>query len=89
MGDRSTLGVAAAQELQRLRDEGCQIIGPGPMTAGQGPPVEPAREPLPGSHVQIRCGDRFVEGLGGTPDEAVWDALAKLRGYDPTGSVIA
>jgi hypothetical protein len=83
------LSLAAEQELQRLRDEGCQVMGPGPVTRGQGPPAGPVREPLPGSHVQIRCGERFVEGLGGTPDEAVWDAIEKLRGYDPTGSVIA
>jgi hypothetical protein len=87
--DTPALSVAAAAELERLRDGGCQVTGPGPVTAGQSPPAEPVREPLPGSHVQIRCGHRFVEGLGGTPEEAVWDALAKLRGYDPTGSVIA
>ena len=32
--------------------------------------------------------DRFIEGLGGTPDQAVRHASAKLEGYDPIGSVI-
>ena len=78
-----------AQELDRLRAEGCEVFGPGPMTPGETAPIEgPGTPALPGSHVQIRCGHRFVEGLGGTPDEAVRDAIAKLEGYDPTGNVI-
>jgi hypothetical protein len=57
------------------------VFGPGPLTPGQGPPVPgPGAPVLPGAHVQVRCGGRFVEGLGGTPDEAVRDALDKLEG---------
>lgn len=85
----ATLSPDLAQELDRLRAEGCEVFGPGPMTPGETAPTEGAGTPaLPGSHVQIRCGHRFVEGLGGTPDEAVRDAIAKLEGYDPTGKVI-
>jgi hypothetical protein len=86
---RATISEDSARALQRLRDDGCEVFGPGPVTRGQGPPTAgEATEAMPGSHVQVRCGGRFVEGLGGTPDEAVRDALAKLEGYDPTGSVI-
>jgi hypothetical protein len=78
----ATMSPEAARDLERLREQGCQVIGPGAMTPGQTPPAGPVREPLPGSHVQIRCGERFVEGFGGTPDEAVRDAIAKLDGID-------
>jgi hypothetical protein len=85
----ATLSDDSARALQRLRDEGCEVFGPGPVTRGQGPPIGgEGVEAMPGAHVQVRCGHRFVEGLGGTPDEAVRDALAKLEGEDRTGSVI-
>jgi hypothetical protein len=85
----ATLGEDTARALERLRQQGCEVFGPGPVTPGQGPPTTgPGAPALPGAHVQIRCGRRFVEGLGGTPDEAVRDALGKLEGYDPTDSVI-
>lgn len=72
-----------ARELDDLRERGFQIIGPGPVTAGATPPAEPVAEPMPGMHVQIRAGHRFVEGFGGTADEAVRDAVGKLEPYDP------
>jgi len=73
-----------AQELQRLRDEGCLIIGPSGVAPGDTPPTGHDPTAGAGSHVQIRRGSRFIEGFGGTPDEAVRDALGKLEPYDPT-----
>jgi hypothetical protein len=84
---QETLSAASEQTLERLRAHGCEVFGPGPMTPGQTTPTPDAATRTPGMHVQIRCGHRFVEGLGATADEAVSDALAKLEGYDPTGSV--
>jgi hypothetical protein len=79
-----TLSEAMAQELQRLRDEGCLVIGPSGVAPGDTPPTADASATGAGSHVQIRRGHRFVEGFGGTPDEAVRDALGKMEPYDPT-----
>jgi hypothetical protein len=76
-------------EVERLRALGYQVIGPGPMTQGQTSPTPDAADPMPGMHVQIRHGSRFVEGFGATADEALRDAAVKLEGYDPTGSVVA
>jgi hypothetical protein len=80
----SSLSPELARELDRLRERGFQVIGPGPVTAGETPPAGPVAHPMPGMHVQIRAGHRFIEGLGGTADEAVRDALGKLEPYDPT-----
>jgi hypothetical protein len=80
----SSLSPETARELDRLRERGFQVIGPGPVTAGETPPAGPVAQPMPGMHVQIRAEHRFVEGFGGTADEAVRDALGKLEPYDPT-----
>jgi hypothetical protein len=77
-----------ALELDRLRERGYQVTGPGPMTIGETPPAGPIANPMPGMHVQVRAGHRLVEGLGGSADEAVRDALGKLEGYDPTRTVV-
>ena len=87
MSGEATLSAESVRELDLLRERGCEVFGPGPMTRGETTPTAEAGEPLAGMHVQVRCGHRFVEGLGGTAEEAVRDALAKLGGYDPTGSV--
>jgi hypothetical protein len=84
----ATLTPESIRELERLREAGCEVFGPGPMTPGETPPTADPANPMPGMHVQVRCGHRFVEGLGGTAEEAVRDALAKLGGYDPTGTVV-
>lgn len=78
------LSPETARELEHLRERGFQVIGPGPVTPGETPPAGPVARPMPGMHVQIRAGHRFVEGFGGTADEAVTDALGKLEPYDPT-----
>lgn len=78
-----TLSPGMAQELQRLRDEGAMVIGPSGVAPGDTPPTADQQAAGAGSHVQIRRGSRFVEGFGGTPDEAVRDALGKLQPYDP------
>jgi hypothetical protein len=84
----ATLSAQTVRELERLREQGCEVFGPGPMTRGETTPTPDAAEPMPGMHVQVRCGHRFVEGLGGSAEEAVRDALVKLEGYDPTRPVV-
>ena len=80
----TTLDPALERQLAELRAQGCRIVGPGPMTQGETPPAEGTTAATPGVHVQIVRGHRMVEGLGGTADEAVRDALGKLTEYDPT-----
>jgi hypothetical protein len=75
-----------AQRLDALRREGCLVIGPGPVSTTVATPTPDAPAGA-GMHVQIGCGSRFVEGFGGTKDEAVSDALDKLEGYSVTSSV--
>jgi len=77
-----TLSPELQRELEALRQAGYQVIGPGPVRPGQSPPTPGAPVAMPGAHVQIGDGTRLIEGLGGTADEAVRDALAKLR-HDP------
>ena len=84
---QAILSEAAGRDLALLRDKGCEVFGPGPVTPGQTTPTPDARTTLPGMHVQIRCAHRFVEGFGATADEAVADAIAKLDGYDPARHV--
>jgi hypothetical protein len=67
-----------ANTLADLRDKGCKVFGPGPVTRGATTPTEDAADTFPGSHVQIACGSVMVEGFGATLDEAVTDALMKL-----------
>lgn len=74
--------------IERLRAEGAEVFGPGPVTKGSTTPTADDDATSPGMHVQIAQGSRLVEGFGGTPDEAMGDALVKLPGYDPTGYVI-
>jgi hypothetical protein len=74
-----------ARRLDELRASGHRVFGPGPTTPGETTPTPDARVVGPGMHMQIAdAGGRFVEGFGGTADEAARDALAKLEGYDPT-----
>ena len=84
---KTTLSESYARDIERLREQGCDVFGPGPMTPGETTPTPDAAVTGPGMYVQIRCGHRFVEGIGATADEAVADGLRKLEGYDPTGSV--
>jgi hypothetical protein len=71
--------------LREVRAAGGRVIGPGPVTPGETAPTADARITLPGMHVQIALGSRFVEGIGASADEAVRDALDKLAGYEATG----
>jgi hypothetical protein len=74
--------------IERLRAEGAEVFGPGPVQKGSTTPTKDDVAESPGMHVQIAPGSRLVEGFGGTADEAMRDALLKLPGYDPTAPVI-
>jgi hypothetical protein len=76
-----------AGELDALRASGCTVFGPGPVSFSESVPRPDPSDAGPGMHVQIGCGSRFVEGFGGTADEAVSDALAKLDGYPVDAAV--
>lgn len=84
------LGLSAgmAQTLEVLRSKGCRVFGPGPVTPGATTPTADQTNSLPGMHVQISCGSLFVEGFGGTADEALADAVMKLDGRDEGGQVV-
>lgn len=84
--DLSTL---TRQRLDALRAAGARIQGPGPVTPGATTPTRDDAQTLPGQHVQIVLGHRMVDGFGVTADQAVDDALTKLGGIDPSGTVIA
>jgi hypothetical protein len=77
-----------ARRLEKLREDGCTVFGPGPLTPGQTTPTPDASPRLPGYHVQIGCGHRFYEGFGSTPDGAVNDVLGKMAGYKPSAPVL-
>ncbi len=64
--------------LADLRAEGWEVFGPDPVTPGNTPPTPDTQVPLPGMHVHLVRGGRFVEGFGGTADEALMDAILKL-----------
>jgi hypothetical protein len=78
-----------ANALSDLRDKGCKVFGPGPVTRGATTPTEGAADTFPGSHVQIACGSVMVEGFGANPDEAVTDALVKLGASGAAGGVLS
>ena len=81
----TTLSPDAQARLREVRAAGGRVIGPGPVTPGETSPTPDAQITLPGMHVQIALGGRFVEGFGASADEAVRDAMRKLEGYDPAG----
>jgi hypothetical protein len=85
---QTTLSEAGVLEVERLKQQGFEVFGPGPMTPGETTPTPDTATPMPGSHVQIRAGHRLIEGFGATGDEALRDALMKLEGYDPDGRVV-
>lgn len=82
------LSPQTAAVLAELREKGCRVFGPGPVTPGATTPTPDAARTLPGMHVQIACGSRMVEGFGRTADEAVTDALMKLDGHDGIERVV-
>jgi hypothetical protein len=75
---KTEFGPVAVATIEGLRARGCVIFGPGPLTPGMTTPTPDALRTLPGVHLQIACGHRFVSGFGTTADEALSDALAKL-----------
>lgn len=81
------LSADLAARLAQLRERGCTVFGPGPLTLGQTTPTPDSAQQLPGYHVQIGCGHRLVEGFGASPDGAVLDALGKMAGYRPSAPV--
>lgn len=80
---QTTLSPDSEASLARVRAAGGRVIGPGPVTPGETSPTPDAQITMPGMHVQIALGSRFVEGFGASADEAVRDAVTKLEGYDP------
>ncbi len=82
-----TMSDATLRTLERLRQEGVRIHGPGPVTRGATTPTPGAAHPLPGMHVQFIRGSRMVDGFGIDADGAVRDALIKLDGYDTEAKV--
>ena len=77
------MSASTAEILRELRRTGHLVIGPQPVSLTGGPPVPGAMRPGPGAHVQIAYQSRFVEGFGADADEAVRDALVKMRGVGP------
>jgi hypothetical protein len=73
-----------ARELADLRARGVLVFGPAPMSRTQPMATPDVTDPLPGVHVQLGAGGRWVQGFGGTAREALDDALRKLLPYDPT-----
>ena len=88
MGD-STLSDATLQTLERMRQQGYRIQGPGPVTPGATTPTRDDANPGPGMHIQIVHGSRMVDGFGITAEQAVQDAITTLDGYDPQGKIHA
>ncbi len=82
------LDVQLENALSALRAKGCKVFGPGPVTRGATTPTADAADTFPGSHVQIACGSLMIEGFGGSPDEAVTDALLKLEGHGGPDAVL-
>lgn len=80
---QTTLSPDSEASLAQVRAAGGRVIGPGPVTPGETSPTPDAQITMPGMHVQIALGSRFVEGFGASADEAVRDAMTKLGGYDP------
>ena len=82
-----TLSDATLMMLERMREQGFRIHGPGPVTRGATTPTRDDTDVFPGMHVQIVHGSRIVDGFGVDAEGAVRDALMKLDGYDPQAKV--
>jgi hypothetical protein len=80
------MSASTAEILGELRRRGYLVIGPQPVSLMGGPPVPGGKRPSPGAHVQIAYQSRLVEGFGADADEAVRDALVKLRGIRTGGA---
>jgi hypothetical protein len=77
---RRPLGRGLAARLEELRRAGWLVVGPGPASPTFTVPVDGVadRDPAAGMRCLIAREGRCVSGSGGTADEAVRDALAKL-----------
>ncbi|MFN8121386.1 MAG: hypothetical protein U0237_03050 [Thermoleophilia bacterium] len=74
-------------QVTLLRERGMQVNGPVPMGDRETMATRDSGPGMAGYHVQVGAGSRWVQGYGGTPGEAVRDAVAKLEPYDPTQKV--
>lgn len=74
-------------QVTLLRERGMQVNGPVRMGDHETMATRDSGPGLAGFHVQVGAGSRWVQGYGGTPGEAVRDAVAKLEPYDPTQKV--
>jgi hypothetical protein len=73
-----------ARELAELRRQGVLVFGPAPVSRTQPMATADVTQALPGVHLQLGAGPRWVQGYGGTAREALDDARRKLGGVKPT-----
>jgi len=85
--DDPTLEEQVRLQVELMRAQGMEVHGPVPMSRTQVMATADKTEVLPGHHVQVGAGARWVEGFGGTPLEALRDAQGKLTPYDPSEKV--
>lgn len=80
MSDQLSPGMA--REVESLRRNGYEVLGPSPAGMSHGMPAEGLDEPSAGMRCQINVGHHSIWGEGGTADEAMADAIAKLSSID-------
>lgn len=74
-------------EVARLRAQGMTVNGPVRMGDHESMATAGSTGGLAGWHVQVGAGSRWIQGYGGTPAEAMRDAMGKIEPYDPTEKV--
>lgn len=85
--DDSVLDEQVRLQVDLMRSQGMEVHGPAPISRTEAMATPGKTDVLPGHHVQVAAGGRWVEGFGGTPLEALRDAQGKLSPYDPSEKV--
>ena len=73
--------------IERLRAEGVEVFGPGPVQKGSTTPTKDDVAESPGMHVQIAQGSRLVEGFGGTAGMGGGARQPQAKGEDTLATV--